>query len=156
MRPGQALRGLAVTILVINAIAAVVAIVVNLPSQFGIVGTDARSEFLTNGTAISAPLLPVLMLVVVAVFAGRADRLRWIGIVVAYLTAATVAVGGVGELVAEPTADTPKAVLVGAGIVWIGVAVLLAAAATAAATGRPVRGSRTADQPPQHARGGRP
>jgi hypothetical protein len=128
-----------VVVLVLNVVATIVAVVVNLPTQFGTVGTDAGREFLTSGTAISAPPLPVLMLVVVAVFAGRSDRWRWVGIVAACLTAVTVAIGGIGELVAEPTADTPQAVLVGAGVVWIAIALGLAVLATAAALERSAR-----------------
>ena len=53
-----------------------IAVAVNLPAQFGGVGTDAS-----------------------------------IGIVLALLTAVMVGVGGLGEMAAEPTADTPEAVL---------------------------------------------
>ena len=139
MRAGQLLRAFAATILVLNVIATVVAIVINLPSQFGITGTDAGEEFLTSGTAISAPLLPVVLLLIVIAFGGRADRWRWVGIAAAYLAALTVAIGGVGELVAEPTEDTPKTVLVGAGIAWIAVSVGLAAVTTAAVARRPTK-----------------
>lgn len=130
------LRLLAVGILLLNVVATVVAIAVNLPSQFGIVGTDASDEFLSSGTAISAPLLPVLLLLLVVLLAGRRDRWAWAGIAAAYLTAATVAIGGVGEMVAQPTADTPGWVLVGAGVAWIVIAAALAVQATLAVAGR--------------------
>ena len=126
----------AAVVLVLNVIATVVAIVVNLPSQFGIVGTDAADEFLTSGTAISAPLLPVVLLLVVVAFAGRRDRWAWLGIAAAYLAALLVAIGAVGELQADPTEDTPRGVLVGAGVVWLAIAVVLAALATAALRSR--------------------
>ncbi len=87
VRGGSLLRSFAAGLLVLNVIATVVAIVVNLPSQFGIVGTDARAEFLTSGTAISLPLIPVLSLVAVVVLAGRRDAWRWLGVAAGYFTA---------------------------------------------------------------------
>lgn len=137
MAAGRLLRNFAATLVVLNVVATVVAVVVNWPSQFGMIGTDARREFLTSGTAISAPPFPVVLLLIVVALAGRADRWRWVGITAAYLAAVTVAIGGVGELVAEPTEDTPKAVLVGAGITWLAIAGGLAVLATAAAARRP-------------------
>jgi hypothetical protein len=137
MAPGRLLQSFAAALVVLNVLATVVAVVLNWPSQFGMVGTNARREFLTSGTAISAPPLPVVLLVVVAALGGRADRWRWVGIAAAYLAAVTVAIGGFGELVAEPTEDTPKAVLVGAGITWLAIAVGLAVLATAAPARRP-------------------
>ena len=137
MPAGQLLRRFAATVVVLNVVATVVAVVVNWPSQFGMTGTDARREFLISGTAISAPPLPVVLLLVVVALAARMDRWRWGGIAAAYLAAVSVAIGGFGELVAEPTEDTPRAVLVGAGIAWIAIAVVLAGLATAAAARTP-------------------
>ncbi len=136
MPAGSPLRWFAAIVLVLNVLATVVAIVVNWPSQFGIVGTDAGSEFLTSGTAISAPLLPVVLLLVVVVLAGRRDRWGWLGIAAGYLAGVSVAIGGVGELAAEPTADTPRPVLVGAGLVWIAVGFALLVLSTTAAVKR--------------------
>jgi peptidoglycan/LPS O-acetylase OafA/YrhL len=131
------LRSFAAAILVLNVIATVVAIIVNLPSQFGIVGTDAGREFLTSGTAISAPLIPVVSLLIVVAFVRRRDRWRWVGIAAGWFAALSVAIGGYGELVAEPTEDTPKAVLVVSGIVFLTIGLALAALSTAAAAQRP-------------------
>lgn len=130
---GRRLRLLAVWILVLNVAAAAVAVVMNWPAQFGGVGTDAGAELLARGTAISAPVLPVALLLLVAFLAGREDGWRWVGVAAAYVTAAVVATGGIGEMVAEPTDDTPQAVLVGAGVVWLLVATALVVFATAAA-----------------------
>ena len=52
-------------LLALNVIATVVAVALNLPAQFGGVGTDAGDEFLSRGTAISAPLLPVVLMVLI-------------------------------------------------------------------------------------------
>lgn len=131
------LSAFAAAVVVANLIATVVAIVVNLPSQFGIVGTDASTEFLTSGTAISAPLIPVVSLLVVVALGGRQDRWRWLGVAAGYFSALSLAIGGYGELTAEPTEDTPQAVLVGAGIVFLSIALALAVLSSAAAARRP-------------------
>ncbi|MBA3422045.1 MAG: hypothetical protein H0U12_09190 [Thermoleophilaceae bacterium] len=64
MDPAKRLRLFAVVVLVLNVVAAAVAIAVNWPSQFGQVRTDASEDFLAAGTAISAPVLPVALLLV--------------------------------------------------------------------------------------------
>ena len=132
MDAARTLRRFALAILALNVVATVVAVVVNLPSQFGRVGTDAGSEFLTSGTAISAPLLPVVLLIAVAALAPRRDRWGWVGVAAGYLTAVVVATGGIGEIGAEPTEDTSRAVLVGAGVVWLAIALALVVLTTAA------------------------
>ena len=140
MNTSVPLRAVAATVLVLNTVATVVAVVVNWPAQFGGVGTNAADEFLTRGTAISAPLLPVVLLLLVLVLAGRGGVAGWVGVGAAFVCAVTVGIGGLGELMAEPTQDTPRPVLVGAGVVWLCLAVLLAATAARAAVGRRSRG----------------
>ena len=136
MNASEKLSRFALILVVLNAVAAVVAVAANWPSQFGDVGTDAGSDVLTRGTAISAPLLPVVLLLVVIVLARRPNALGWVAIVVAYVTALMVGIGGVGEMVADETSDVSKAVLVTAGIVWLVVASTLAWLATRAAAER--------------------
>jgi general stress protein CsbA len=133
------LRSVTVVVLVLNVVAAVVAVVVNLPAQFGGVGTDAGDELLSRGTAISAPVFPVVLMVLVVVLAPRRDRWSWVGIALACLLAISVGIGGYGEMVADPTADTSSEVLIGAGVAWLGVAAVLLALATLAV----VRARRT-------------
>jgi hypothetical protein len=41
-----------------------------------------------------------------------------------------MAIGGVGEMLAEPTADTPRAVLVASGVAFSAIAAALAVLAT--------------------------
>jgi hypothetical protein len=130
------LRLFAAVLLVLNVLATAGAVVVNLPAQFGGVGTDAGDEFLTRGTAISAPLLPVVLLCIVVALSGRRDGWGWIGIAAAYATAITVGIGGWGELLAEPTSDTPGAVLLMSGLTWLVIAAALAVLATGAAKAR--------------------
>jgi len=139
------LRRFTLAVLALNLLATVIAVAVNLPAQFGGVGTDASKEFLTRGTAISAPLLPVVMMLLVVLLASRRDRWSWVGIVLTLLMAVMVGVGGLGEMAAEPTGDTPEAVLTASGIAWLIVAAVFLALATTAAVRS--RTSSTADSP---------
>ena len=66
----------------------------NLPAQFGGLGTDAGEEFLTRGTAISAPLLPVVLMLLVVLLASRRDRWGWVAVALAYATAVLVGSAG--------------------------------------------------------------
>jgi len=124
----------AVAVVVGNVLAATLAVAVNWPSQFGgVVGTDAAEDVLSRGTAISAPLAPVVCFVLIAILVRARSRVGWLGIGLTFPTAVLVLAGGMGELVAEPTDDVPGAVLVAAGVLWGGVAaafVVLAVAAT--------------------------
>ena len=127
----------AVVVLVANALLAALAVAINWPSQFGgVVGTDAGQEWLSRGTAISAPLAPAVCFVLVAVLVRLGGRAGWLGIGMAFLTAALVLVGGMGELIAEPTDDVPRAVLVAAGVLWAVVAAIFVVLGTAAARER--------------------
>ena len=136
LRSSERLFRFAVAVSALNVVAAVVAIVVNWPAQFGGVGADAGQEFVTRGTAISAPLLPTVLLLFVVWRARTPGPRGRVAIVAAYLTAVVVFTGGLGEALAEPTEDTPKAVLVGAGIAWAVIAAALVFLATAAAAER--------------------
>ena len=98
-------------------VATVVAIVANLPSQFGGVGTDAGREFLSRGTAISAPLVPMIVLAASIVLLRRTDRWANVGVGATCLVGVLFLIGGLGEAFAKETPDTPKAVLVASGIV---------------------------------------
>jgi len=125
-----------VAVLVLNAVAAMIAVRANWPAQFGQVGTDAGAEFLSSGTAISAPVVPVAALLVVVFFVHRQGAFGWVAIVAALFAAASVIIGGLGELMAEPTVDTPKAVLTVGGLVWPLVGIVLILLAVAAAVER--------------------
>lgn len=128
--------GFAAAVLALNVVAAIVAVVVNLPTQFGKTGTDAGEDVLTSGTAISAPLLPVAILLVSLVLVLRRDRWGLVGIGGTYAAALLFLIGGIGEIAAEGTSDTPKAVLVVSGIVWAAIAIAFMGLATAAAMER--------------------
>jgi hypothetical protein len=108
----------ALVVLIANVLAAALAVAFNWPSQFGGVGTDAGQELLSRGTAISAPLAPAVGFVLIAILVRFSNWVGWLGIVLAFLTGVLVCVGGVGELVAEPTEHAPRAVLIASGVVW--------------------------------------
>lgn len=146
---GARLSWFVVAVLGLNVMAAVVAIVVNWPAQFDGVGMDAESEFLSRGTAISAPLLPVVLLVIAAVLSHRGDAWHWVGFAGAYLAGILLVVGAVGEFTATGTADTPRSVLMAAGVAWSIIAVLLILLATVAVLQRRHRSAvgETAVQP---------
>ena len=120
------------TVVVVNVVAAVVAVVMNWPAQFGQVGTDARVDVLAKGTAISAPALPMLLLVLA--LAGVRIGRQWnvIGLTGFCVVAVLVLIGGLGETFAPGTSDTPKTVLVASGVVWAGIAASMITVAIAA------------------------
>lgn len=93
-----------------------IALVANLPTQFGMVGTDAASEFLGRGTAISAPLLPLLVLGALSGALLRARRGQVPLIAGLGLVGALFLVGALGEALAEPTAEVSRGVLLASGI----------------------------------------
>lgn len=140
-RASTRLSVFAMVVLAGNVLAAALAVVVNWPSQFGgEVGTDAGQEWMSRGTAISAPLAPILCFVLIAILVRIRTRAGWLGIGLTFGTAVVVFVGGMGELIAEPTVDVPRAVLVTAGVLWAVVAAILIVMGTAAARER--RGHR--------------
>ena len=131
----------ALAVLIANVVAATLAVALNWPSQFGgVVGTDAGQDWLSRGTAISAPLAPVVCFVLIAILVRFRSWVGWLGIGLAFLTGALVFVGGMGELVAEPTSDVTRAVLIMAGVLWGVIAVILVVLGTAATRER--RGHR--------------
>ena len=131
------LSAFALAVLIANALATLLAVTLNWPSQFGgVVGTDAGQEWLSRGTAISAPLAPITCFVVMAILVRLSSWAGWLGIGLTFLTSVLVLVGGMGELVAEPTADVSRAVLVAAGVGWAVVAAVFVVLGIAAARER--------------------
>ena len=127
----------AFVVLIANVLAATLAVAVNWPSQFGgVVGTDAGQDWLSRGTAISAPLAPAVCFVLVAILVRFGNRVGWLGIGLAFLTGILVFVGGMGELIAEPTDDVPRAVLITSGVIWGVIAAIFVVLGIAAARER--------------------
>jgi len=126
----------AVVVLIANVLAAALAVAFNWPSQFGGVGTDAGQDLLSRGTAISAPLAPVVGLILIAIMVRFTNWVGWVGVGLTFLTGVLVFVGGMGELVAEPTEDAPRAVLIASGVFWGGIAAIFVVLGIAAARER--------------------
>ena len=118
MTANRRLSVFALVVLIANVIAAALAVAFNWPSQFGGVGTDAGQDLLSRGTAISAPLAPTVGFILIAIMVRFANWVGWLGIGLAFLTGVLVLVGGMGELVAEPTEHAPRAVLIASGVFW--------------------------------------
>ena len=119
-----------VGVLALQIVGMSVAVAVNWPAQFGDAGTDAAAEALSRGTALSAPLLPLLII-------GAAVILLWRGAVrsgaaLFSLVAAAMLVGSLGEAFAPASADTPKAVLVSSGAIGVVMSALVLPVAVAA------------------------
>ena len=126
----------ALVVLIANVLAAALAVAVNWPSQFGGVGTDAGQDVLSRGTAISAPLAPVVGFILIAIMVRFGNWVGWLGIGLTFLTGVLVFVGGMGELVAEPTEHAPRAVLIASGVIWGVVAAIFVVLGIAAARER--------------------
>ena len=126
----------AVVVLIANVLAAALAVAFNWPSQFGGVGTDAGQDLLSRGTAISAPLAPVVGFILIAIMVRFTNWVGWVGVGLTFLTGVLVFVGGMGELVAEPTEDAPRAVLIASGVFWGVIAAIFVVLGIAAARER--------------------
>jgi hypothetical protein len=111
--------------LVWNVIAAIVAVAANWPSQFGRVGTDAGTDVITAGTAISAPALPLAILVLSLLLLRARGRWQWVGLAGFSVVAVLFAIGGLGEVFARATPQTPKAVLVVGGLCALAIAIAM-------------------------------
>jgi hypothetical protein len=127
----------AVVVLIANVLAATLAVAVNWPSQFGgVVGTDAGQEWFSRGTAVSAPVAPAVCFVLIAILVRFGGWVGWLGIGVTFLTAVLIFVGGMGELIAEPTYDVPRTVLIASGVLWSVIAAIYVVLGIAAARER--------------------
>lgn len=121
-----------IVVIAYTVIAALVAVIVNWPSQFGYVGTSARADVLVSGTAVSAPLLPIALLVVSLLLVRAGGRWTMAGLAGYSAVALLFIIGGLGEAFAAGTPDTPKVVLVVSGVVAVAIALAMLAFAFAA------------------------
>ena len=112
----------ALALLVLHAVGTVVAVSANWPAQFGGVGTDAGAEWIARGTALSAPLGPLVVLVVAAVLASLRGWVSRVGEGLVILLSVLFMVGALGEAFAPATEDVSKAVLVASGVLGVMVA----------------------------------
>ena len=120
MRPTRRLVLIAAPILAVSTVSLVLAVVFQRPTQFDGSG-DANvtvGEAVGGGTATSIPPGPWVAL---AVFAFLARSRRWWGtlaVVVLCLLGGLFVTGAFGEAFAPSTPYVPRAVLVGAGVVY--------------------------------------
>lgn len=123
-------------VLGVTILATVVAVILNLPAQFGGVGTDAASEFAERGTAIGPPLAPLVVLAASLLLLRRHDAWATLACVVVAILGVLFVIGAVGEALAAGTSDVSKAVLVASGIVGGLIGVTLTSLAIAAILAR--------------------
>lgn len=124
--------GFGIAVVVWNLIAAIVAVVVNWPSQFGRVGTDARADVITAGTAISAPGVPIAVLILSLLMVRVGKKWAGVGLAGYSIVALLFIAGGLGELFAQPTPDTPRTVLMAGGLSALTIAIVMLVLAIAA------------------------
>jgi hypothetical protein len=109
--------------------ATLLAIVAGWPAQFGGPGDpDAvAAEFLTRGTALSPPAVPLALFAGAALLSRRGGAAGVVATVVLMLLGVVFVVGGLGEAVAPATADVPALALMASGgaAALLGVAVLV-------------------------------
>jgi hypothetical protein len=133
MRATRALCVAAPVVVVLVALGAVVSIVQGWPHQFGGQGDPAHvaSEFLSSGTALAPPLLVLVILALVAACVRRGDRWGTIACWALVPLSALMIVGSLGEALASPTDDVPRAVQVLDGVWGCVAGVVLAVLAIA-------------------------
>ncbi|MCG3209490.1 MAG: hypothetical protein FOGNACKC_03117 [Anaerolineae bacterium] len=119
-RTRRRLISVAVLILVVEIIAIPVAIIFKWPYQFGGPGdpNTIASDFVFLGTAISAPVFPILVLLVLFIFLSRSQK-WWgtLGVVGFCLIGILMFIGALGEAFAPSTSVVPRLVLVVSGVV---------------------------------------
>lgn len=106
----------AAALLLLQIVFAVISIAANWPSQFGYVGRDAADEFVTKGTAVAPPLVPMLAFAAAIALASRSGPWGTAGVVALALLSILFIIGSLGELFGEPTQETPRWVLVASGV----------------------------------------
>lgn len=103
------LSRVALTIIAVNVLATILAIILNLPSLFDAPAQPApiETDWIARGTAISAPLAPIALLAACALLLRRHDGWGIAGLIGVGLTSIMFLIGAVGEFNAEPTIESP-------------------------------------------------
>ena len=136
MRPStRRLVWFAFIVLLLQVVVAIpVAIIFRWPYQFGGPGdpNSVARDVVFAGTAISAPVIPILVALAALTVLVRSPR--WWGTLSAVafcVVAVLIVIGGLGEAFAPSTPDVPRAVLITSGAVSaaLGLTMLLLAAA---------------------------
>ena len=116
-----------VIVLALNPIAALVAMLADLPAQFG-EQTDPGSylEWLVLGSAISAPILPIVLLAAGALLARRNDAWGVVGVALIAFAAVLFVVGGLGETFwRNDDGGVSDAVLTASTVAWVSIGLTL-------------------------------
>lgn len=105
-------------LIVVMVVGALISIAAGWPAQFGGKGDpdSVASEFLTRGTALAPPLIPLLLFALCTFGAQRDDRWAMIATVGAVLLAVVFVIGSLGEALASETPDVPRPALVVSGV----------------------------------------
>lgn len=107
------------TLVTVMVVGTVIAVAAGWPAQLGGAGEpDAvLSEFVTRGTALGPPLIPLVVFIGAVLLSRRPGRARAVGLIASMLLALAFVVGAVGEALAAPAEDVPTYALVGNGII---------------------------------------
>lgn len=129
------LSNIAFVIIALNVLATILAIILDLPSLFDLPADPSpiETDWIARGTAISAPLAPIVLLAASALLVRRHDRWAIAGLIGVGLVSVLFLIGAVGEFTAEPAGNVSRAVLTVAGITWGATALALIALAISAA-----------------------
>ncbi|MGH2748047.1 MAG: hypothetical protein ACRDKB_09010 [Actinomycetota bacterium] len=100
-------------------IGAIVSVAARWPAQFGGVGDpdDVAAEFLTRGTALAAPLGPMIVFALMIFLLTRTGVWEKIGTIGVMLLAILFLIGSLGEAFASGEITTPRSVLIISGII---------------------------------------
>jgi hypothetical protein len=105
-------------VLVYSLAGSVVAWILEWPPQFGGVSDPEQSymSYLVGGSAIAAPLPPLVGLAVGLLLSRRRDAWRILGLVIVVIVSVLFIIGGIGEIAAEHEHVPRAAVIVFGGI----------------------------------------
>ena len=123
----------ATAVFALTVIAAAISLVERWPYQFGGHGSRAHmlSDFLQSGTAVAPPLFILMILGVSAVLVRRLDAWGNVGCVLLIALAALMMTASLGEALAGPAPDVPRAAQIFSGAFGGTAAIVLASLAVA-------------------------
>ncbi len=111
----------------LETVLALVASVADWPAQFAADGgsPDGAVQWLVEGSAVSAPLALLLLMIVTGALATRRGWIGVLGDLMALPLAAVNLVGALGESLAPDPVTAPRGVLVASGALGVVVAVIV-------------------------------
>ena len=134
MKAVRALWMFGIAFFIYAAVAAVVSVLAGWPAQFGGAGDPANvgGEFLSRGTAIAPPLVPLVALGGGALLVRKGGWWGAVGAVTLLLLGVVFVIGGLGEALAPSPLTAPRVVLVVGAVLAVGGGVTLASLSVAA------------------------